>query len=151
MGRISVEPGLTAGGRRRFPIAFRVEFLREWDRCVERGAKARLMREHGLISATVQRWLRARDDGSMEMSHQQAAARGDTDVSQMRAELVRLRSENERLRRKASQAEAATEILGKAFELLEGITTSSDPEPQVPPMLMSADEYREWLQRQKLS
>lgn len=87
----------------------------------------------------------------MEMSHQQAAARGDTDVSQMRAELVRLRSENERLRRKASQAEAATEILGKAFELLEGITTSSDPEPQVPPMLMSADEYREWLQRQKLS
>ena len=70
--------------------------------------------------------------------------------SRTRAELARLRTENEALRKRVAQAEAAQEILGKAFELLEGITASSDDPPQIPPALMSAAEYQQWLQRRKL-
>lgn len=67
-----------------------------------------------------------------------------------RAELARLRAENEQLRERVARSEAVQEILGKAYELLEGINESSDPDPKIPPALMSADEYAEWLQQHKL-
>lgn len=38
--------GQTRTGRRTFPMAFRVEFLRKWDLCLERGSKTRLLREY---------------------------------------------------------------------------------------------------------
>ena len=31
--------GRTSSGGRSFPLSFRVEYLRRWDECVERGAK----------------------------------------------------------------------------------------------------------------
>ena len=98
MGQISVEPGMSAGGHRRFSLEFRVEFLRAWDGCVERGAKTRLLREYGLDRNTVYAWVRARDNGELEQSQQRVASRSD--VGQMRAELARLRAENGPLRPK---------------------------------------------------
>lgn len=151
---ISVEPGLSATGRRQFSIGYRLEFLREWDACLDRGAKARLMRENDLAFATVRRWIAARRRGELEESMTKASKKsGPAGASADRAELARLRAENERLRRQVVQAEAAQDILGKAFELLEGINESSrnDPDPQIPPALMSATEYAAWLQRRKLS
>jgi hypothetical protein len=69
-----------------------------------------------------------------------------------RAELARLRQENQQLRKKVEQSEAVQEILGKAYELLDGITKGSPPEqPQIPISLMSAQEYATWLQTSKLS
>jgi hypothetical protein len=145
--------GLTATGGRSFPLSFRVEFLRRWDECIERGAKARLLREHNLASSTVERWLNARARGEWTASMVAAAERSPTRMdSQDRAEMARLRKENEALKKKVEQSEAAQQILGKAFELLEGITTSSDQEEiAIPPALMSADEYAQWLKRNKLS
>jgi transposase-like protein len=150
---ITIEPGLSPTGQRSFPIGYRVEFLREWDRCRERGAKARLLRENDLTQATVRRWIRSRDRGELEVSMAKASKRDKTSASVERAELARLRAENERLRRQVVQAEAAQDILGKAFELLQGINESSlnQEDPQIPPGLMSATEYAAWLQRHKLS
>ncbi|WP_041789769.1 hypothetical protein [Microlunatus phosphovorus] len=150
---ISVEPGLTLAGQRSFSIAYRLEFLREWDACRERGAKARLLRENDLAHATVRRWIRARDSGELEESMSKASKPGRASASVERAELARLRVENERLRRQVAQAEAAQDILGKAFELLQGINESSQNEedPQIPPALMSATEYAAWLKRHRLS
>ena len=72
--------------------------------------------------------------------------------SRDRAELARLRRENEHLKAKVAQAETAQDILGKAFELLQGITKSSSTDPSaIPPALMSASEYAQWLEREKLS
>ncbi|AHK27295.1 MULTISPECIES: hypothetical protein [Rhodococcus] len=51
---IEAEFGLTPTGRRSYPLAYRIEFLRRWDECIERGAKARLMRENNMDRATVQ-------------------------------------------------------------------------------------------------
>jgi transposase-like protein len=148
---ISIEAGLTPTGRRSFPIGFRLEFLREWDACRERGAKTRLLRENDLPHATVVRWLKARRRGELEESMTKASKPGRSSASVDRAELARLRVENERLRRQVVQAEAAQDILGKAFELLQGINESSDSDPQIPPALMSAAEYADWLKRTKLS
>ena len=53
--------GRTSSGGRSFPLSFRVEYLRRWDECVERGAKVRLLREFDLAKSTVEGWLKARD------------------------------------------------------------------------------------------
>lgn len=73
----------------------------------------------------------------------------DRTATESRAEIARLSMENDRLRKKVAQAEAAQEIMGKAYELLEGITTSSEPMPydKIPPALMSAEQYRAWLNK----
>jgi hypothetical protein len=149
---IDVPMGRTPTGRKSIPLAFKIEFLRQWDECVERGAKVRLMREHNLVSGTVGRWLRARDRGELTASMVAASERQPRRVdSRDRAELARLRRENEALKKQVAQAEAAQEILGKAFGLLEGINESSTPPREIPPSLMSAQEYARWLERHKLS
>jgi hypothetical protein len=153
---ISVPIGRTKTGRRSLTVAYKVEFLQAWDEAIERGAKTRLLRENDLQRNTVIRWIAARDRG--QFSAAMTAAATELPRSKMdnrdRAELLRLRQENERLKRKVVQAEAAQEILGKAFELLDGITKSSsqdDQEPQIPPALMSAEQYAQWLQRNNIS
>lgn len=145
--------GRTSSGGRSFPLAFRVEYLRRWDECVERGAKVRLLREFDLAKSTVERWLKARDGGELTASMVATAERSPRRMeSRDRAELARLRTENEALKKKVAQSEAAHQILGKAFELLEGITTGSNEEQAtIPPALMSADEYATWLRRRRLS
>ena len=150
---IDVQIARSQSGRRMFPLAFRVEFLRQWDEAVEHGAKARLMREFNLSQASVRVWLRARDRGAFEASMVMASGKSRAVVSnEDRAELARLRLENQQLRRKVEQSEAVQEILGKAFELLDGITKGSPPpQPQIPISLMSAQEYADWLQTNSLS
>ncbi|MET9201788.1 hypothetical protein [Gordonia sp. NPDC003585] len=145
----------TPGGRNCYTLAFKVQFLQDWDRCVEYGSKARMLRERGVSDRTVRDWLGARARGNFEAAMvAEATKKGKAKRvdSRDRAELARLRTENERLKTKVAQAEAAQEVLGKAFELLEGITKSStDPQTEIPAALMSAEQYRQWLQRQGLS
>lgn len=145
--------GQTSTGRRSFPLGFRIEFLRRWDECVERGAKTLLLREFDLAPSTVARWRNALSQGQLTASMIASAERSTRRVdSRDRAELARLRRENEALKKKVAQSEAAQQILGKAFELLDGITTSSSEDTApIPPALMSADEYAAWLQRHRLS
>lgn len=152
---ITAPIGRSATGVRKFPLAFRVEFLQAWDQCVERGSKVRLMREYGLARQTVNRWLLARERGDFGESMAKAAIGTPSRSERMaedRAELARLREENERLKAKVAQAEAVQDILGKAFELLEGINESSTmPDPELPPALMSLEQYRDYLTRRNLS
>jgi hypothetical protein len=145
--------GRTRSGGRSFPLSFRIEFLRRWDECVEHGSKTRLLREHNLAKSTVDRWLEARARGEWTASMLAAAERSSWRMDgRDRAELVRLRKENEALKKRVAQSEAAQQILGKAFELLEGINTGSTQEnTAIPPAVMSADEYAQWLKQHKLS
>ncbi|AEF38861.1 hypothetical protein [Hoyosella subflava] len=150
---VDLEVGRSPGGVRMFPLAFRIEFVRRWHTCTERGAKARLLRELNLDYGTINRWLKAYDQGEYTSQMVAASEKSRNRVSNReRAELARLRSENDALKKKVAQAEAVQEILGKAYELLHGINeSSSDPDEQIPPALMSADEYAQWLQRKNLS
>ena len=152
---IEVEIGRTATGIRRFPIGFRIEFLRCWDAAIERGDKARLLREYNLVRSTIDPWLEARDRGKYTASMVATAERSKHRVdARERAELARLRKENAKLRKQVAKSEAAQEILGKAFELLSGINQSSNEEQEqdpIPPALMSAEAYARWLERNNLS
>ena len=48
--------------------------------------------------------------------------------------------------KKVAQAEAAQEILGKAFRALEAVNQSPNEDPiQIPPALMTLDQYKQWL------
>lgn len=148
---LAAQPGITPTGRRSFNNDYRREFLREWDACHERGQKTALLRENNLSYATVRKWISARDNGRLDATMRSRSRKGSNkdrlDASD-RAEIVRLREENEKLKKKVAQAEAAQDIMGKAYELLEGITTSSQPETtSIPPSLMSADEYAKWLKQ----
>lgn len=143
----------TASGKRSYPLAFRIEFLALWDDCVVHGEKARLLREHRLDRKTVQRWIDARDQGRFEEKAVEVALSKQPrrTHSQDRAALERALRENERLKAKLREAELAQEIMGKAAELLKGIDLSSpDPQTQIPPMLMSQEQYDAWLKRKRL-
>ena len=71
--------------------------------------------------------------------------------NEQRAELLRLRKENEELRKKVAQGEAVQDILGKAFGLLEQVNKSPNlEEMRIPPALMSLDQYAQWLEREQL-
>lgn len=143
----------TETGRRSFPLAYRIEFLAAWDECVEYGQKARLLREHCLSRKTVERWLDARADGRFDDTAMEAAMSQEPrrTHSQDKAALARALRENERLKAKLREAELAQEIMGKAGELLKGIDLSSpDPQTQIPPMLMSQDQFDAWLKRTRL-
>ncbi|APE11915.1 MULTISPECIES: hypothetical protein [Rhodococcus] len=150
---IDVEVGRTPTGMRSFSMAYRSEFLRQWDAAIERGSRAKLLRENNLAYGTVHRWIAARDRGEWTASMRAAAEKpGRRMDSRERAELAQLRKENQQLRQKVEQAEAAQQILGKAFELLEHVTKSSAPEtPAIPPALMSVAEYEQWLEGYRLS
>lgn len=151
---IDIPIGRSAKGRRSFPIAFRIAFLQRWDLAVQRGAKTQLMREYNLTRATVREWLEARESGAFSDSMVATADKSrDRMDSRDRAEMARLRAKVAELETKNDQSQAALEIMGKAFELLDGITKSStqDEGPQIPPALMSAEQYQAWLQRHHLS
>lgn len=145
--------GRSASGKRQFTIGFKLEFLQLWDQAIERGAKTRLLREYGLAGSVVREWKYARDRGDFEAGMVHAARKSPqmSKESENRAELARLRAENKQLRQKVQQAEAAQDILGKAFGLLEGITKQPEPDPQIPPALMSAKQYEQWLTRNALT
>lgn len=149
---ITTPIGTTATGKRSFPAAYQIEFLAAWDECVGHGDKARLLREHRLAKATVKRWLDARAAGLLEPSVGTTMTMEPRRThSQDRAALARALRENERLKEKLRDAELAQEIMGKAAELLQGIDLSSpDPQTQIPPALMSQEQYNAWLKRKKL-
>lgn len=150
---IDVAIGRTATGARSFPLGFRVEFLRQWDQCLTRGSRTALLRQYNLTGNTVKRWIDARENGEWTASMVTVSdASKNAMTNRERAELARLRRENEQLKKKVEQSEAVQEILGKAYELLEGMHTSSqNDDNDIPVSLMSATEYADWLRRNKLS
>lgn len=143
----------TETGRRTYPLEYKIEFLAAWDECVEHGEKARLLREHRLDRTTVRPWLDARAAGKFDESAMEAALSEEPrrTHSQDKASLARALRENERLKAKLREAELAQEIMGKAAELLKGIDLSSpDPQTQIPPLLMSQNQFDAWLKRTRL-
>lgn len=146
--KVSVEPGITRGGHRRLSIAYKIEFLRLWDQCTMPGDKARLLRANGLTTRTVQPWIRARAEGGFEESRERVVGKRETEA-QLRATVARLSAENQRLQAENSQTRAVADILGKAYELLADLSVKSS-EPEVPGLLLDAEEYAQWLAKHHL-
>lgn len=142
-------PGLTATGRRRFTNEDKRQFVRAWHEAAGvRGERAALLRSWRVDMSMVKRWVQADAEGKLGP----VAKLGRLDMaSKERARLIALEQENARLRRKVEQAEAAMTIMGKAQELLQQSLESEPPQHQVPPALMSVQEYQTWLEKYGIS
>ena len=62
-GTISVPVGTSPSGRRSYSREYRIEFLQQWDQCVDFGSKSRLLRANKVDNATARAWVAARDRG----------------------------------------------------------------------------------------
>jgi transposase-like protein len=97
--------------RRRFSAEYKLAIVREADRCTEPGQIGALLRRERLYSSHLVDWRRQRDTGALEAL---ARKRGPKPTDPARAQVERLRRENERL----AQAEKIIEMQGKVSELL---------------------------------
>ncbi|MET1007695.1 MAG: hypothetical protein ABWX96_19250 [Propionibacteriaceae bacterium] len=104
--------------------------LAEWEQCVDIGTKSALCRRLGIDPKSPRRWAQAKRDGLLEPSDSKELNRMIS--KRERAELARLKRENEALRLRLAQSESAVEVLGKASELLTALAKSS--QLQTPPV-----------------
>ena len=118
--------------RRHFPTEYKLRIVAEYEAAPE-GEKGRVLRREGLYSTSIDLWRRQRDNGDLTPASPTTASRARKTPEQL--ELERLRKENAALTRdkakaekKLAQTEAALDIMGKGFALLEMISESADNE-----------------------
>ena len=113
--------------RRSFSPEYKLAILAEYDHCTEPGEKGALLRREGLYSSLITDWRRQHRQGLLKASLGRSdGGRGGPSLS----EVAKLRTENERLRTKLSQAEAIIDVQGKVHALLEEISKSAAPDEQ---------------------
>jgi len=122
--RAPAQPGAKRSARRVFSPEYKLSVLAEYDRCSESGDKGALLRREGLYSSIITDWRRQHREGTLVVSEGRTSAGGRQVPT--RAEIDRLRAENERLRRKLIKAEAIIEVQGKVHALLEQLSESAD-------------------------
>ncbi|MEO1057709.1 MAG: hypothetical protein AAFY28_12410 [Actinomycetota bacterium] len=110
--------------RRVFPVEYKLSILAEYDRCSESGEKGALLRREGLYSSIITDWRRQHREGTLVVSEGRASAGGRQVPT--KAEIDKLRAENERLKRKLARAETIIEVQGKVQALLEELSESAD-------------------------
>lgn len=134
--------------RHHFTTAQKLAVLDEYDKCLERGAKAELARAVGISSATILKWFNDREAGIL--SSRSDSIKGNVVPEDQRLTagdkklLKQLQQENEALRAKLTKSEAAVDILGKASALLAAMAKSAaatdpvveEPEPGRPAWLI---------------
>jgi len=101
--------------RRRFTAEYKLAILKEIDAATEPGEIGALLRREGLYSSHLVDWRRQRDAGALVAL---GRPRGRSRPDPKDKEITRLRTDNERLRRRLGQAEKIIEVQGKVSELL---------------------------------
>lgn len=118
-------PGPRAGGptsRRSFSSAQKLEHIAAYEAAMTKGDGGSYLRANGLYSSLMCEWRRQRDAGVLE-GKKPGEKIGRLTAEQ--AEIARLRRQLDKAERRLATTEVALEIMGKARELLEGLTKSS--------------------------
>ena len=124
-GRMTVEDPAGRPRRRRFSAEYKLAIVAEYDGCTDAGAKGALLRREGLYSSHITEWRRASKTGSLAgLTGTPRSAKRPVE----QVELDKLRRANERLERELAKNKAALMIMGKAHELLELLSESSERE-----------------------
>ena len=119
------KPGPRAGGptsRRSFSSAQKLDHIAAYEVAMTKGDGGSYLRANGLYSSLMCEWRRQRDAGVLE-GKKPGEKIGRLTAEQ--AEIARLRRELDKAERQLATTEVALEIMGKARELLEGLTKSS--------------------------
>lgn len=115
----------TTNIRRAFSAEYKLSILAEYDAASESGEKGAILRREGLYTSLITDWRRQHRQGLLKAAVGRSdRGRGGPSLSQ----LAKLRAENERLRKKLSQAEVIIEVQGKVHALLEEISKSATPD-----------------------
>ncbi len=116
--------------RRRFAAEYKLALLDEYDAATDPGAKGASLRREGLYSSHLVEWRRAREAGALAgLAGRPRPVRRTAE----QVELAALRRRNERLERDLAKNRAALSIMGKAHELLELLSESSDADRPLTP------------------
>ena len=125
--------------RRRYPVWYKFQVLKEADACKEEGEIGALLRREGLYHCTLTHFRRQRAAGMLGDSRiETPAAKASRNVTQWEdaKRTLELERENRELRRRLHQAEVLLELQKKVAELLghslevETEVGSPDPTPR---------------------
>lgn len=124
-GLMDSRSGPRAGGpsrRRAFSPAQKIAYLRGYEQARAAGDGSGYLRREGLYSSLISTWRRDRDAGLLTATSEGPVGRPSAE----QAEIARLRRELEVTQSKLSTTRTALDIMGKARELLESISKSSE-------------------------
>jgi len=128
------KPGPRAGGptsRRSFTAAQKLDHITAYETAMKKGEGGAYLRANGLYSSLMCEWRRQRDAGVL------AGKKPGEKIGRLtaeQAEIARLTRQLDKAERRLATTEVALEIMGKARELLEGLTKSSrDENPHTKP------------------
>jgi transposase-like protein len=101
--------------KRQYTAEYKRRVLQEYEACTQPGERGALLRREGLYSSNITNWRRQRERG--ELAGLAAQKRGPK-VDAQAVENVRLRRENERLKKRLEQAELIIDVQKKVSQLL---------------------------------
>jgi transposase len=111
--------------RRSFTAAYKLAIVAQYE-AAPHGEKSAVLRREGLYHSHIKEWTRARDAGARSgLADARKSAPGSKRSSKS-GETDRLRAQNVRLTAQLAQTRTALDIMGKAHELLEMLSESTD-------------------------
>jgi len=96
--------------RRRFTAQYKLQILRDADRCRESGELGALLRREGLYSSHLVTWRAARERGELGARGSRPLGRKADPDRVLHARIAQLENENARLREKLDRAEGLIEV-----------------------------------------
>lgn len=105
-------------GRRRFTAEYKLQVLREADRCAGVGEIGALLRREGLYSSHLTTWRRQREHGALVALAPKKRGRTATAMSPLARRVAELERDKARLERRLKQAEAIIDAQKKLAEIL---------------------------------
>jgi len=104
--------------RRRFTAEYKLQVLREADRCAGLGEIGALLRREGLYSSHLTTWRRQRENGALVALAPKKRGRVTVAVSPLARRVAELERDKARLERRLKQAEAIIDAPKKLAEIL---------------------------------
>ena len=113
--------------RRKFTAKYKLRILEKAAKCSEPGEFGALLRSEGLYSSNLTLWRRQREEGLLDALSPKKRGRKKKEKNPLAQKVAQLERENERLKRKLSQAETIIDVQKKISEIL-GISQESTEE-----------------------
>jgi transposase len=106
---------------RRYPAAYKLRILAEYEQLDKQG-KGALLRREGLYTSLISEWRKQRDKGALQALEQR---RGRPPADPLVRENTRLAAENARLRDQLARQAKVLEVQGELSALLSRLAASS--------------------------
>jgi transposase len=114
---------------RRYPAAYKLGVLEEYER-LDKAGKGALLRREGLYTSLISEWRKQRERGALKALGE-AARRGRPPVDPLKRDNARLRAENARLRDQLARQARVLEAQGELSALLSRLAASSAEQQHV--------------------